>query len=138
VFGGYSTIEQSATQADGDRKQYALGATYAAGSFTVGYEYTKDSHQDAATGTSYYENNMYGVTFAVNDDLSLSYGVMKSEKKSNDGLSGKEIEADSLQLAYSMGGASLKIAETQVDNGTYASTTANDKDGTTIMLSLAF
>jgi hypothetical protein len=41
-------------------------------------------------------------------------------------------------MAYSMGGASIKVAETSVDNGTYVSTTANDKDGTTIALSLAF
>ena len=138
VFGGYSTIEQTVVQAEGDRQQYAMGATYAAGSFTVGYEYTRDNHQTRGSGTSYYENDMYGVTFAVNDDLSLSYGVMKSAKKSNDGLSEKEIEANSIQLAYSMGGASVKVAETSVDNGTYASTTVNDTDGTTIMLSLAF
>ena len=138
VFGGYSTIEQTAAQAEGDRQQYALGATYAAGSFTVGYEYTRDNQQARGSGTSYYENDMYGVTFAVNDDLSLSYGVMKSDKKSQDGAGAVETEANSIQMAYSMGGASLKIAETTVDNGTYTSTTANDADGTTIMLSLAF
>ena len=63
---------------------------------------------------------------------------MKSDKKSQDGASAVQTEANSIQMAYSMGGASLKIAETTVDNGTYTSTTANDADGTTIMLSLAF
>jgi len=83
---------------------------------------------------------MYGVSFAVNDDLSISYGVMKSQKSIADGVATTdvELEANSLQVAYSMGGASIKIAETSVDNGTYVSTTANDKDGTTIALSLAF
>ena len=141
VFAGWSTIEQSATRADGDRTQYALGATYAVGSVTLGYEYTRDNHQTRiAGGASSYENNMYGLTFSVNDDLSLSYGVMKSKKAVNDGLATTdvELEANSLQLAYSMGGASLKIAETSVDNGTYVSTTANDTDGTTVALSLAF
>jgi hypothetical protein len=141
VFAGYSTIEQNATRANGDRKQYALGATYAVGGLTFGYEYTRDNHNlHAVGGTSYYENDMYGVSFAVNDDLSISYGVMKSQKVKNDGLATTdvELEANSLQMAYSMGGASLKIAETSVDNGTYVSTTANDKDGTTIALTLAF
>jgi len=141
VFAGYSTIEQNATRAESDRTQYALGATYAVGSFTLGYEYTRDNHQTrVAGGTSYYENNMYGATFSVNDDLSISYGVMKSEKNKNDGLAttNVELEAESVQLAYSMGGASIKIAETSVDNGTYVSTTANDTDGTTIALTLAF
>jgi len=139
VFAGYSTIEQSATRADGDRTQYVLGATYAVGGATLGYQYTRDNH-NMVTGTSSYENDMYGVSFSVNDDLSISYGVMKSAKSINDGLATTdiELEAESLQIAYSMGGASIKIAETTVDNGTYVSTTANDKDGTTIALTLAF
>ena len=49
-----------------------------------------------------------------------------------------EVEAESFQIAYSMGGATVKIAETQVDNAEYVSTTAGDKEGTTMMLSLAF
>jgi hypothetical protein len=37
-----------------------------------------------------------------------------------------------------MGGASIKIAETSVDNGSYVSGTGQDKDGTTLALTLAF
>jgi hypothetical protein len=37
-----------------------------------------------------------------------------------------------------MGGMSLKLAETSVDNGNYVSGTSKDLDGTTIALSLAF
>ena len=50
----------------------------------------------------------------------------------------RETEADSLQLAYTMGGASIKIAENSVDNASYQSTTTFDKDGTTVALTLAF
>ena len=139
IFAGYSSIEQNAATANGDRKGYSIGATYALGGATLGYQLTRDSH-NLISSTSMYENTMYGVSFAVNDDLSISYGVMKSQKEIEDGVATTdvELEANSLQVAYSMGGASLKIAETSVDNGTYVSTTANDKDGTTIALSLAF
>jgi len=37
-----------------------------------------------------------------------------------------------------MGGASIKIAETSFDNSSYVSTTAGEKDGTTIAVTLAF
>ena len=37
-----------------------------------------------------------------------------------------------------MGGATIKIAETEADNADYVSTTAGDKEGTTVMLTLAF
>ena len=37
-----------------------------------------------------------------------------------------------------MGGATFKLAETSVDSGAYDSSTATDRDGTTLVLSLAF
>jgi hypothetical protein len=49
-----------------------------------------------------------------------------------------ELEATSIQIAYTMGGASLKLAETEVDNASYLSTAAGDKEGTTLALTLAF
>jgi len=47
-------------------------------------------------------------------------------------------EGQSFQLSYTMGGASIQIAENQVDNGNYTSGSAEDRDGTTLRLSLAF
>jgi hypothetical protein len=143
MFIGYSNIEQDADAAlangrTGDRSQYVYGFTYATGAFTVGYQYSRDNLQNAgASMTSYYENNAYGVSFAVNDDLSLSYGVHESEVNKTNGTN-VDNDAYSLQLAYSMGGASLKIAETHVDNANYQTGAANDIDGTTIALTLAF
>ena len=143
VFLGYSNIEQAKTVADGlgrtgDRSQYVYGFTYAAGSFTVGYQYSRDNLQSAGpSAVSFYENNAYGVSFQVNDDLSLSYGSHESEANKTNSTNVSN-DAYSLQLAYSMGGASLKIAETHVDNANYQTGAANDIDGTTIALTLAF
>jgi len=142
VFAGMSSIEQAiaaGTGASGDRTQYVLGATYAIGSVTVGYQQSRDNLQQTAIGAtnSYYENSAFGVSFNVSDNLSLSYGNHKSQNSLNSGAQ-VELEAESLQLAYTMGGMSVKIAESSVDNASYTSGTANDSDGTTIALSLAF
>jgi hypothetical protein len=142
VFAGRSVIEQATavgTGADGDRTQYVWGATYAIGSVTVGYQESRDNLQQTAVGAtnSYYSNQAFGVSFNVNDNLSLSYGQHKSENALNSGAS-VELEAESLQLAYTMGGMSVKIAESSVDNGSYTSGTSKDRDGTTVALSLAF
>ena len=143
VFAGMSTIEQPAgssagSSTDGDRSQYVLGATYAIGSVTLGYAQSRDNLQGNGNGAaSYYENTMFGVSFSVNDNLSLSYGNHKSDKASNNNSS-VELEAESFQLAYTMGGMSVKVAESSVDNGSYTSGSAQDRDGTTIALSLAF
>ena len=45
---------------------------------------------------------------------------------------------ESYQIAYTMGGATLKWAETEVANSGYTTATTSQVDGTTIALSLAF
>jgi len=142
VFAGMSTIEQPAettiTGTTGDRSQYVLGATYAVGSVTVGYQMSRDNLQSSNVGTtSYYDNTAFGVSFNVNDNLSLSYGNHKSDRSLTSATS-VELEAESLQIAYTMGGMSIKIAESTVDNGSYTSGSAQDRDATTVALSLAF
>jgi len=142
VFAARSVIEQdiaAGTGASGDRTQYVAGATYAIGSVTLGYQKSRDNMAQTANGAtnSFYSNEAFGVSFNVSDNLSLSYGNHKSKNQLNSGPS-VELEAESLQLAYSMGGMSIKIAESSVDNASYTSGTGNDNDGTTIALTLAF
>jgi outer membrane protein OmpU len=138
VFAGYSEIEQVATTAGyaGDRTQEVLGATYAVGGVTFGYQYSKDN-LNMKSGTDAYENTAYGVSFSVNDDLSISYGVHESEAIV---LAATNVtnEGESLQVSYTMGGATFIIAESSVKNQDYVSTTTYDRDGTTVVLSLAF
>ena len=141
VFAGYSNIEQDAdvgSGPSGDRTQYAMGFTYAVGSITFGYQETRDNQQGTTNaGTSGYDNMAYGISFNVNDDLSLSFGVHESTRDIFGGTN-VEMESQSIQAAYSMGGASLKIAETSVDNKSYSTAAGKDVDGHTIALSLAF
>ena len=47
-------------------------------------------------------------------------------------------QADSIQLAYTMGGASVKVARSSVTNQNYTTGTTGDRDGMTFALSLAF
>jgi len=140
VFAGMSTIEQETTGVtSGNRTQYVYGATYAIGSVTVGYQNSRDNMEVNTIGAvkSYYENDAFGVSFAVNDDLSLSYGQHESEAHLNSG-SVTTLEAQSLQMSYTMGGASIKFAESSVDNASYTAGTSADWDGRTIALTLAF
>jgi len=136
VFAGYSDIDQVANA--GDRVQKVLGATLSMGSFTLGYQWSKDNHPGLqATATAeYYENNAYAISFLVNDNLSVSYGVHESEQFNF--AENTTLKGESLQIAYSMGGATLKLAESEVDNASYGTGTASDKEGTTLVLSLAF
>ena len=140
VFAGHSNLQQekSAALNGGNRTQYVLGATYAVGGATFGYQVSRDNMQNEAAGAkSAYDNEAYGVSFSVNDDLSISYGRHKSTAENN-GAVNVTNEAESLQLSYTIGGASIKFAETSVEDANYTSGTSKDRDGTTVALSLAF
>jgi len=131
-------VNQQKNTTSGDRTQYAAYATYAMGGVTVGYQETRDNMQNTGGGAaSYYDNEAFGISFSVNDNLSVSYGSHTSTKHVNKSSS-VELEAESVQIAYSMGGASIRLAETSADNVNYTSATVNDRDGTTLSLSLAF
>lgn len=138
IFGGWSTIENNALNG-ADQEQMVAGATYAVGGITVGYQYSLDEKNGISTSVNFYENTAYGVSFAVNDDLTLSYGEHESDKSVETGVTADiTTTAKSLQLSYSMGGASIKIAQSSVKNQNYVTGATQDKDGTTIALTLAF
>jgi hypothetical protein len=128
VFAGLSEIEQSSGMGDRDAKAY--GATYAFGGATVGYQYSKDENPGVAA--EYYENDAYGISYSINDDLSISLGQHESKRNTT----GITLKSTSLQVAYSIGGVSIKVAENEVDNENYVSST--NREGRTIALSLAF
>jgi len=133
VFAGYSKIQQNETITD--RTQKAIGATYAVGGFTLGYQWSKDDTPGAAD--TYYENDAYGVSFSVNDNLSVSYGVHESDKNTV-GSAGVTLEGSSIQVAYTVGGASVKFSESDIDNSNYLTAAGNQRSGRTVALTLAF
>jgi len=135
VFAGYSSTERP-SQHDGDRTNKVIGATYAISGFTVGYQYSENNYNNVGDNVvSYYEYDAYAVSYSVNDDLSISWGVHKSTQKKTGGGT-VELDGESIQLAYSMGGASIKFAETKADDAFY--NTAKDHEATTVALTLAF
>jgi len=134
VFGGSSVIEKTGSGEAEDKQEHTFGATYAVGAVTVGYqEMTEDP--GTTTGTDHYDSMAYGISFNVSDNLALSYGHYESERE-NAGAANVTLELDSIQMSYNMGGASVKIASTDVDNASYSS--GSKADTNTIAISLAF
>jgi len=137
VFAGFSNVQQISTTADksDDQISYAAGLTYAVGGITAGFEWSREDLND--NSVHLYDNTMYGLLYAVKDDLSISWGHVESEKNNN-GSANVTMETDSIQLSYTMGGATFIIAETSVEDALYASGTGGDISGTTLRLALAF
>jgi len=82
LYGGYSQVDQyqNSTAISGDVSEWTAGVKYAVGSFTLGYQVSEEDNGTATTTTGY-DNKGYGVVFAINDDLSLSYNNYESEQQ---------------------------------------------------------
>jgi len=152
IFGGYSETEKtnpdlkagSNNDHNEDVREGTVGFTYAFGPIEAGMQVSGEYlGSRGATGTSEvfgYKNTMWGVAFNVNDSLSISYAELKSRKGFEQAENTSvDMELESLQVSYTMGGASIKIAETDGSNVLYDTSTAfADRKATTIALTLAF
>jgi len=140
----YHEIYSTDTQINDENDWYegVAGITYSLGPVSIGFARSGELHGNTTTASDvdYYRNNMYGVAFNINDNLSISYGRHESEinfVNPNDNEA-RSMEVESYQIAYSMGGASFRIAESEVDNASYQTGTGYDKEATVISMSLAF
>ena len=132
IGGGYAQFDR--TSASGDASDATVYATYAMGGLTVGYQWSEED-LGTSTGAQQYDNDGYGITFAINDDLSIGYNHYESEQTNTTNVTS---EATSVQIAYSMGGASVRLASAEGENMAYQTTAAYDRDVTTLSVALAF
>jgi outer membrane protein OmpU len=134
IYGGISEIDQAVNAAthSGDVSEDVIGIKYAMGGWTAGYQQTNEDNGLVTNGG--YENTAYGVTFNINDDLSIGYNHVESDQTGGS----NDPEADSIQIAYTMGGASIRLMRQDVTNQTYSSATTADFEATIVSLGLAF
>ena len=126
VKGGFGTEGQ----ADGKELDHTtIGFVYSFGPAKIGYQ--MNDEDDSASGGSDRETEIYGVSFMVNDNFSLSYGEHNTE------LSGDpdDQEADSIQASYSAGGISINLKDSEMKNVAHGT---SSHDTTEVLVVFAF
>ena len=124
----YSTDDGTASAQDYESGNYY--AQYAVGNWKVGYNkgYYAPALTDKNTAVTQYENTAYGIEFAVNDALSVSFNNEKSEATTDVAIAATassgtkttvESEMESIQVAYIFGGATLGVHIVDVGNADY-------------------
>jgi outer membrane protein OmpU len=109
-----------------------IKATYAYGSFTVGY--SQSENDLGSTGVDTTMTSM-AATYTVTDELSITYGVEESES----GTAGDEdAELSAISFAYTAGGMTLSGKLTEGENLDYSTTAGADMDAWTLGASFAF
>ena len=154
LFVGASQSEQDKNVADeedrdSDWQEAVAGAKISIGPVAVGGQVsgTRTGSFHRAGETEYIGNSSWGVALNVNDNLSVSYGEVRSMK--TEATSGKDtgnmdipkgrMKGESYQIAYTLGGMGLKYANSEWDNTSY--TIRGKKaavEAQTIALTLAF
>jgi hypothetical protein len=151
LFAGASTIESRENNAAVDQDQYqgVGGITYDIGPLSLGTQwsavYTGVDDKVGTIVADYhtYKNHAFGIAFNVNDDLSVSYGEHTSRKAgynnsaAQSGAPGSRlVEVSSWQAAYTMGGASFRLADVNVSNNLFSA--GSERSATVVSLGLAF
>ena len=119
------TVANSVTGID----ESTMFVTYATGPITVGYQ---ASEADGATATQDDDSTSFGISYAVTDDLSVSYG----EHSLDLGSSTSDQESEGISASYTMGGTSIKAAFNETNNVAGVATT--DRESYEIALVFAF
>jgi outer membrane protein OmpU len=125
IFIGTATNGATATT---EKDLDTYGFTYAMGPITVG---AQQSETDLSTADSDLEKTAYGIAFAVNENLSISYGASETEKEG----SSVDQELSGYSIGYSMGGITIKA---HANKGENVANTAAEHDHTEIAVSFAF
>ena len=120
-------------QSDGKQLDHTtVGAKYAYGPVTVGYQANSEEDSDSAVTNADYDTVIYSVAFNVNDNLSLSYGEHNTERSGNT----VDQEVESIQASYSMGGMTINLKDSEVSGAAHTST--NNHETTEVLVTFAF
>jgi len=143
LYAGASVVDTYDNSGDQDKVEGVGAITYALGPVEVGAMWSAlydgdESNVDYHT----YKNHGYGIAFNVNDDFSVSYGQYETRKAGythqtvQKGPNDRFVEVTSWQAAYTMGGASIRVADVNVDNAGFSS--GDNQTATIVSLGLAF
>ena len=106
-------------------------ATYAMDAFTIGFQANESDSQTANSDTEF---EAWGVSYAVSEDISISYGSSTVEFES--GASKSDQEADAIGVSWTNG--SMSVTASRHDIANVAGTSTDDRDVTEVNLTFAF
>ena len=131
---GYSETDvKDGTTTSTDIETVVGYANYTVGPVTVGY--TQGETSGGAKGHDMHQMEAYGIVFAVNENLSVSYNNHEVTYAKTAGNVDQSSNKDGIAIAYSMGGASVKVQNNKLMDLQQLILT---EDRTEVNLSLAF
>ena len=137
VVGGYTEVEttlfNNSASSPNDKQSVLATAVYSMGPISIGYGEWYTNEKDAADD---YSTEGMSIAFAVNDELSVSWGELEDTKEAVSDSAAITAEMTAFQVAYTMGSMGIKLKHTDTDNGYHSSNTS--AENTEIAVSFSF
>ena len=111
---GSSKTEVMSSASANDDEEMTMAVNYVNGSLSLGYQITEA--QTGAAGANGNNVEEYGIAFAVNENLSVSYNQMDNEDDATAGTASVTEDSSGISAAYTMGSASFRLAVNEADN----------------------
>ena len=127
---------------DAEAENITAYALYTMGPVSVGYQgYFLNNgaspKANAVTGIADYSGNAFGIAFNVNDQVSVGYQKVSETQEALTSTKASDRDIKSLSAAYSSGGMTMSIQQTDTDNYSFA-TAGNELDTETVQVTLSF
>tara|TARA_E500000178_G_scaffold348585_1_gene403931 strand:+ start:326 stop:1303 length:978 start_codon:yes stop_codon:yes gene_type:complete len=133
VMDGLTVKAGVGSEGQGDGKELdhtTLGFTYTYGPAKIGYQINDED--DSAAGGTDLETEIFGVSFMVNDNFSISYAEHNTDKQAVS----LDQEIESVQASYSMGGVSINLKDSEGKN--IGNTADQTSETTEVLVVFAF
>tara|TARA_Y100000590_G_scaffold240974_1_gene270980 strand:- start:3515 stop:4540 length:1026 start_codon:yes stop_codon:yes gene_type:complete len=133
---GYAVLNHSSNVVThNDQHEGTAYINYAFGGLKVGYQKGGVSE---GVGSKNYENEYIGISYAVSDNLTISYNEIESRESNSDHLTAADVEQnfDSISLSYTSGGMTIGILDAEADNSSY--TSGRNTSARAIQMTVAF
>jgi hypothetical protein len=133
---GYAELNKSSKESAGvgdlDQTEGTIYAKYSVGALSLGAQ--RGVVNQAGLNDVQFDTTYLGISYAVSDNLSVSYNEIESAKEQSSG----EVEQDleSISISYTMGGMTIGILDADSSNDSYSS--GSSKSARSVSMSIAF
>ena len=134
VFGGIGNKGRDSTTEEFEDDHSTFGLKYTMGGITAGYQHSEIDDGAAGSSAADTETDAFGIAFAINENLTISYGYQETEVATGN----TDQELTGYAIGYSAGGMSIKAQRNEGEDAVTSGSTSVEHKRTEILVGFAF
>ncbi|MDC3173767.1 porin [Candidatus Pelagibacter sp.] len=134
VFAGMGDKGRDSTTEEFEDEHSTFGLKYTMGSITAGVQRSEIDDGAAGSSAADTETDAFGIAFAINENLTVSYGYQETEV----GTGNTDQELTGYAIGYSAGGMSIKAQHNEGEDAVTVGSTSVEMERTEILVGFAF